>query len=200
MTTEQTKLVQIALEFLGFNPGKADGIWGPKTQAAYLRYVESLQSIFEIFDDRTEKNLASLLPQAEVVARKFIKSLKLIGIDARIISGTRSYSEQDALYNKGRTQPGPKVTNARGGDSNHNFGIAFDLGIFEQGKYLEESSLYKEAGAIGEKLGLSWGGRWDNFTDEPHYELKPLWADNLSESQMLAELRNRTKNKMKIYG
>jgi len=45
----------------------------------------------------------------------------------KLISGLRTYEEQDALYAQGRTAPGPKVTNAPGGHSNHNFGLAFDM-------------------------------------------------------------------------
>lgn len=40
--------------------------------------------------------------------------------------GERSYAESDALYAQGRTAPGRIVTNARGGQSAHNFGIAID--------------------------------------------------------------------------
>lgn len=54
-------------------------------------------------------------------------------------SGLRTYEEQNALYAQGRTAPGNKVTNAKGGFSNHNFGIAFDIGIFEGAKYLGDS-------------------------------------------------------------
>ncbi len=63
----------------------------------------------------------------------------------KIISGTRTHmQEQDALYARRRTAPGPRVTNARGGYSNHNFGIAWDIGLFRGGKYLEDSPLYRE--------------------------------------------------------
>lgn len=127
-------------------------------------------------DKRTEKNLATLLPAAQLVARAFlpkaIAAMLLKGVDIGIISGTRTYAEQDALYAKGRTAPGNKVTNARGGYSNHNFGIAFDIGLFKDGKYLEESPLYAECGLIGESVGLEWGGRWKRFPDEPHFQLK----------------------------
>ena len=64
------------------------------------------------------------------------------------------------------------MTSARGGYRNHNFGVAFDIGRFKAGKYLEESPLYAECGKIGEACGLEWGGRWKSFTDEPHYQLK----------------------------
>ena len=46
-----------------------------------------------------------------------------------------SYTEQNDLYKRGSFgNPPPKVTNARGGQSNHNFGIAWDGGVFENGK------------------------------------------------------------------
>jgi len=67
----------------------------------------------------------------------------------KIISGLRTYAEQDALYAQGRAKTGPKVTNARGGYSNHNFGIAFDVGVFEGNRYLPDSAKYKAVGALG---------------------------------------------------
>jgi peptidoglycan L-alanyl-D-glutamate endopeptidase CwlK len=41
--------------------------------------------------------------------------------------GIRSYAESNALYAQGRTTPGRIVSNARGGQSAHNFGIAIDF-------------------------------------------------------------------------
>lgn len=128
------------------------------------------------FDERTEWNIETLHPKAQAKAREFMAAavpiMAELGVVVRIISGTRSYKEQDALYAKGRTESGQRVTAARGGHSNHNFGIAWDIGIFEGKEYIEESPLYAELGAIGESLGLDWGGRWTTFRDEPHYEVK----------------------------
>jgi hypothetical protein len=64
------------------------------------------------------------------------------------------------------------VTNARGGYSNHNFGIAWDIGIFDGNEYLDESSLYDRAGEIGRSMGLEWGGDWHGITDKPHFQCK----------------------------
>lgn len=41
--------------------------------------------------------------------------------------GFRTYDEQNQLFAKGRTLPGPKVTRARAGESQHNFGLAIDF-------------------------------------------------------------------------
>jgi peptidoglycan L-alanyl-D-glutamate endopeptidase CwlK len=116
-----------------------------------------------------------------------------------VISGLRSYEEQAALYAQGRTAPGKKVTNARPGYSNHNFGIAFDIGVFEGSKYLPESPKYKAVGALGMDLGLEWGGNWKTIVDQPHFQLRPVWAADESESRMLAELRSRKDRGEAVY-
>lgn len=123
------------------------------------------------FDPRTEANIKTLLPAAQEKAREFMGACLKAGIDLKIISGTRTYDQQNALYAQGRTKPGRIVTNARGGYSWHNFRIAWDIGIFDHGRYLGESPLYEKAGKIGESLGLEWGGRW-RFKDEPHFQMK----------------------------
>lgn len=142
-------------------------------------------------DERSEKNIVTLLPQVQPMARALVQKAAASDIEIRVISGLRTYAEQDALYAKGRTAPGSKVTNARGGYSNHNFGIAFDIGVFSGGKYLPESPRYKAVGALGIDLGLEWGGSWTTIKDEPHFQLRPLWAADLSERDMLAALRQR---------
>ncbi|MGI8437890.1 MAG: M15 family metallopeptidase [Chthoniobacterales bacterium] len=61
----------------------------------------------------------------------------------------------------------------------------------EGAKYLDESPKYKVVGALGEELGLEWGGNWKTIQDEPHFQLRPTWAANSAERDMLAELRTR---------
>lgn len=126
-----------------------------------------------MIDPRSALTIATLLPGVQSRFRAFYKAanaaMKQHGLTVRFISGTRSYDEQTALYAKGRTAPGLKVTNAKAGFSNHNFGVAIDLGIFKAGKYLPESPAYAWLGPIGEANRLNWGGRWKS-PDRPHYE------------------------------
>jgi peptidoglycan L-alanyl-D-glutamate endopeptidase CwlK len=142
-------------------------------------------------DARSEKVIASLLPEVQSYARALVHKAADAGVTIKIISGLRTYQEQDALYAQGRTTPGDKVTNAKGGQSNHNFGIAFDIGVFEGNKYLSDSPKYKTVGILGVDLGLEWGGNWKTITDQPHFQLRPNWAKELTEKNMLAELRSR---------
>ena len=173
---------------------QVDGRAGPETWGAiYRRLVKPTAApAIDAVDERSESRIATLLPEVQPLARALVQQAAQHGIRIRIISGTRSYTEQDALHAQGRTAPGTRVTNARGGHSNHNFGIAFDVGVFEGNKYLGESVKYKAVGALGMELGLEWGGNWKTLVDEPHFQLRPAWAAGMSERELLAELRART--------
>ncbi len=103
------------------------------------------------------------------LAENHLRLLRVL-MSAAIISGLRTYAQQTSLYAQGRSKPCKVVTNARAGYSNHNFSLAFDIGIFAEGKYLGSSGLYFLAGAIGKQLGLVWGGDWKSFVDPPHFE------------------------------
>ena len=172
-----------------------DGNPGPQTWDAIYRQIVGSAPIptgtTTLADERSERNIATLLPEVQPLARALLENAAAIGICIKALSGTRSYDEQNTLYEQGRSQPGRIVTNARGGYSNHNFGVAFDIGVFEGGRYLDESPAYKAVGALGLKLGLEWGGNWKTIQDEPHFQLRPAWARDLSERDMLAELRAR---------
>jgi peptidoglycan L-alanyl-D-glutamate endopeptidase CwlK len=167
--------LQRLLKSAGLYQGSIDGIWGPLTDAAVnafdARFVE-LAATLGTFDARTERNIQTLHPRAQELARVFIKRVLDAGINARIISGTRTYAEQNKLFRQGRYgNPGPKVTKARGGQSNHNFCIAWDIGIFEDdGAYLGDSPLYDKAAEVGLVDGIEWGGHWTSFVDRPHYQ------------------------------
>lgn len=184
----------------------ADGKAGPETWSAIYKNIVTptlpdappVPDIAPV-DQRSEKVIATLLPQVQPLARALVQKAALSGICIKIICGFRTYAEQDALYAQGRTVPGNKVTNAKGGFSNHNFGIAFDIGVFEGNKYLGDSPKYKAVGVIGTDLGLEWGGNWKTMVDEPHFQLRPAWASKMKESEMLAELRTRVAGHLPIY-
>ena len=177
-----------------------DGRAGPQTwRAIYSALVKkkelSLRALpIDPVDDRSERNIATLLPEVQPLARSLVHKARQNDIVIKVISGTRSYEEQDALFALGRTKPGAIVTKARAGYSNHNFGLAFDVGVFEGNRYLPESPKYIAVGALGLEIGLEWGGSWKSIVDRPHFQARPVWAKELNERQMLAELRSRLEN------
>lgn len=99
---------------------------------------------------------------------------------ARIAYTLRTWEEQDELYAKGRTKPGKKVTNAKGGDSMHNYAIATDIVLIINGKEAswdtkkdwdqDKQSDWMEVVAAFKKKGWKWGGDWVSFKDMPHFE------------------------------
>jgi len=131
-----------------------------------------------MIDDRSQKHLDSLLPQVRPLFVQLLDHLQEHfnekGITPKFIAGNRTYEEQEELFAKGRTTPGPRVTNARGGFSNHNYGIAVDVGLFTpDGKYLEDTPFYLDLGDIVALFPqLEWGGSWKSITDEPHIQYR----------------------------
>jgi peptidoglycan LD-endopeptidase CwlK len=169
---------QRLLSCAGFYTDRLDGQWGDNTDTADKAFVakgDQLAASFGLFDQRTERNIRSLMPVAQEAARKSLRKVIATGTDARVISGTRSYSAQNALFRQDRFgNPGPKVTNARGGQSWHNFGLPWDIGIFSaSGEYQTTSSPYNEASVHAKIPGLQWGGDWTSFKDPPHYQTIP---------------------------
>ena len=97
----------------------------------------------------------------------------------------RTNAEQEALYAIGRTKPGKKVTNARAGQSFHNYGRAIDIvllvdrdknGTFESASWETNVDFdgdgradWMEVVAIFKRYGWEWGGDW-KFTDMPHFQ------------------------------
>jgi peptidoglycan L-alanyl-D-glutamate endopeptidase CwlK len=131
------------LKCAGFYTDAIDGAFGSNSMQAADDYEQQSIAIANelgSFDGRSEANVQTLLPAAQRKAREFMKCVGDAGVTIKIISGTRTFAEQDALYRKGRDLPGPKVTNARGGASNHNFGVAWDIGIFQNGQYRSRRS------------------------------------------------------------
>jgi peptidoglycan LD-endopeptidase CwlK len=116
-------------------------------------------------------NLHLLKPKVKALALELQKRAKAIGIDIVFTCTLRSVAEQNKLYAKGRTLPGKIVTNARGGESLHNYGVAFDICPVVNGKAIwNDVSLFKKLGKIGIDLGLEWGGSWKKFIDKPHFQ------------------------------
>lgn len=182
-----------------------DGRAGPQTWGAvYTKIVgplpaETEEANISAVDPRSEALIATLLPEVRPYARALVQKATAAGIRIKVISALRTYEEQDKLYAQGRTAPGAVVTNAKAGQSNHNFGIAFDVGVFEGNKYLGDSPKYKAVGALGIELGLEWGGNWKSIVDQPHFQLRPTWAAEMSERDMLAELRKRKADGRAVY-
>lgn len=122
--------------------------------------------------DKAEPKLQKLHPTLAAKARQLITAAFKEGINIIITQGYRSKEEQDALHAQGRTRPGKKVTNAPGGYSYHNYGLAFDFAVLNDDGSINWTvdNKWKRVGALGKSLGLEWGGDWKGFKDYPHFQ------------------------------
>ena len=180
-----------------------------RTQEKFLTgWLNRVQRKEEYLRDRDKENVVTenktysfsqtSLDKMEKVHPKLVEVMKEAiensPFDFRITDGARTTEEQFALYQKGRTLPGPKVTNCDGKKfkSNHQiksdgFGHAVDIfpcGVVENGVYRKFTSEegYDEkklklianhilAVAKSKNINIEWGGNW-KMKDTPHFELK----------------------------
>ena len=126
------------------------------------------------------------------------------GVRLRFSYTFRTFEEQDSLYSQGRTKPGNKVTNAKGGQSIHNYGLAFDIvmlydkdgdGNFEEvswdvkrdgdkdgiADWLEVTKVFTQAGFTNGFI--TNGKKWDL----PHFQMD----FGLNWRQMKAKIDNK---------
>ena len=114
---------------------------------------------------------ADLLPVVRERLEELFVLTKQVGIDLLLTSTYRDLESQNALYAQGRTTPGHIVTNARGGQSYHNYRCAFDFVPLVNGKPAwADIRLFVKVGGLGEQVGLEWAGRWTSFKEYAHLQ------------------------------
>lgn len=116
--------------------------------------------------------LHPLIREDAIKAYKLAVAKTPVGVHPIIVQTLRTFEEQDALYQKGRTRPGPKVTNAKAGSSFHNYGLALDFCLEVNGKlkWVVDKNWLLVVECF-KKYGFEWGGDWKgNFKDFPHFE------------------------------
>ena len=202
-------LIQNKLNSEYFLVGTPDGIYGAKTQNGVTRFqsVNGL-TMSGIVNPRTRQQLFNPNPAYDYskqpsslslnsldsyvasLAQQFINLCTANGINVVIVEAFRSWNEQDTLYTQGRTQPGDIVTDAMGGDSYHNWGLAFDCAPAENGQInWNDIAAFNKMGSFGQQVGLEWGGNWTSYdiaiVDLPHYQ----YTFGLSTEQLLNGVR-----------
>jgi peptidoglycan LD-endopeptidase CwlK len=123
----------------------------------------------------------NLHPVVEERTNQLIEKTAAKGITILITDGFRNAEDQNELYEKGRSTTGNIVTNAKGGESYHNYGLAIDFAIkLTTGEVIWDRQYdgngnsvadWEEVVTIAKDLGFEWGGDWINFKDYPHLEM-----------------------------
>ena len=152
-------------------PGGPATPWGyHKGVTLYIKDV-ALQHLPPV-DQTTQSLIATLRTPVQKLAKKLLAEAALSDIALDVVQAFRSAAQQDAYYAQGRTAPGPIVTGLKGGQSMHEWGLAFDVAVDKDGKptWPANIPLWTQIGVMGEALGLVWGGRFPH-PDYDHFEL-----------------------------
>jgi peptidoglycan L-alanyl-D-glutamate endopeptidase CwlK len=159
---------------------------------------------------KSAARIAGLHPVLRAAANELIERSYAKGIPILITQGTRTIAEQNALYAQGRSKPGPIVTNARGGASYHNYGLAIDFALLlpsgdavswdmKRDGDKDRTADWNEVVNEAKKLGFRWGGDWKTFKDYPHLQMtfgltiKDLRAGKRPTAQQVSEMLKRIK-------
>ncbi|AIQ49508.1 hypothetical protein R70723_29200 [Paenibacillus sp. FSL R7-0273] len=131
---------------------------------------------------KSAARLKGLHPVVSAAADKLIERCYTCGVPVLITQGLRTFSEQDRLYAQGRTSAGNIVTNARGGYSFHNYGLAVDFALLlpdgssaswdmKRDGDRDGTADWQEVVQQAKALGFEWGGDWSSFKDYPHFQM-----------------------------
>ena len=133
----------------------------------------------------SSRKVDDLATPAKIRVLQLIGECRTVGIDLLVTCSRRDIEAQNELYAHGRTRAqldaaglsavapkaGPIVTNAKGGESFHQYDCAVDVVPMRNGKPVwgtlgADGDLWDQVGAIGERCGLEWAGRWEGHLRE----------------------------------
>ena len=136
----------------------------------------------KLVQDKSANKLIELHPVVREAAEQLIINSYSRGVPIIITQGYRSIEYQNQLYAQGRTIKGSIVTNAKGGSSYHNYGLAIDFALLSSdGKQVnwdtkcdgdaDQTSDWIEVVQEAKKLGFEWGGEFKTIVDYPHFQI-----------------------------
>jgi len=106
-------------------------------------------------------------------AARAIAECEAAGLHVLVTCTYRSPEEQSALYAQGRTAPGHIVTNAKAGQSMHQWRVALDIVPLVNGKPDWDGShpVWHQIAAVFKKHGFEWGYDWPRMKEMPHFQM-----------------------------
>lgn len=145
-------------------------------------------------DLHNEIILQSMTREVVPFAKELIRLAASKGIHIRLMCGTTN--------DVANFRPAKK-TGLQTDICNHDFGLVFDVGIYEStlaGEFIYQntSPLYAVVAQLGESIGLTWAGDKKTFTSKSIFELRPAWALRMKEMEMFEELCRRRKENINL--
>ena len=128
-------------------------------------------------DNKNLERIKTLHPIVRLKAMAHLKACDAQGIHLRITHGERTFAEQNLLYAQGRTAPGKIVTNAKGGQSWHNYCLAYDVVPLDNvtGKAIWDTKdpIWDTIIDLGKQAGMEHGIKVGKWIDMPHFQYRP---------------------------
>jgi len=130
----------------------------------------------------SSRKITDCHPLLQPLVQEFLHKCTMAGVDILITCTWRSPQEQDELYAQGRTRVGPIVTNAKAGQSAHNFmlnglpaSLAIDVVPLRAGKPVwgtagDDLVIWNKVIKAGEDAGLESASRWTKIREYPHLQ------------------------------
>lgn len=120
------------------------------------------------------RDISRLRPDVAENCRVFIQRCAAEGLPVLVVETVRDLEYQASLYAQGRTKPGKIVTNQKTPSFHWDkVALAFDICKNVKGHEYDDTDFFRRCGAIGKKMGFSWGGDWKSLPDKPHFQ----WDD-----------------------
>src|SRR3954470_1087081 len=97
--------IQRMLSSSGLYKGPLDGKFNQAlhdAEDAFEAAYKAGQAKYGVFDPRSEGIIYTLVPKAQDAARQFLTIARQFPAVVKLLSGTRTYAEQNALYAQGR--------------------------------------------------------------------------------------------------
>jgi len=119
----------------------------------------------------SSRDISLLRPDVAENCRILIALAKKAGRSVLVTETVRDDEYQAYLYAQGRTRPGSIITNSPV-PTFHSVkaGLAFDVCQNVKGREYDDEGFWKVVGAIGKKIGFTWGGDWKSIVDKPHFQ------------------------------
>ncbi len=140
----------------------------------------------EKFKIANQDFLNNLHPAERAKYEAFIDDIEAMGYTAVLTSGNRTFQRSAELKKQ-------DARNASPGFSFHNYGLAVDLVLVKDGKYIQKNATKAAWEATGvpqmakKKYGFRWGGDFAGYADNVHfdsgnkYDTKKLYAAALKQ-------------------
>lgn len=110
------------------------------------------------------RDIDRLRPDIAANCRAFIELMRLAGYAVLVTGTVRDNAYQLLCYRNGKSRA--KTPSYHGEKA----GLAFDICQNIKGREYNDAGFWNMAGAVGKKMGFTWGGDWTSIVDKPHFQ------------------------------